>query len=77
MNGTGSWYDSAPIGSFFGTLKFELVYHSVYQTRNEVKADAFHYTESLYNRRRRHSALAYLSPEVCERLFHSEVLASA
>jgi len=77
MNGTGSWYDNAPMESFFGTLKCELVYHHAYQTRDEAKTDVFNYIESFYNRRRRHSALAYLSPEVCEQLFHSEAPTSA
>ena len=76
-NGVGSWYDNAPMESFFGTLKCELVYHNAYQTRDEARADVFHYIESFYNRRRRHSAIAYLSPEVCEQLFHSGALTSA
>jgi len=63
MNGAGSWYDNAPMQSFFGTLKSELVHHCVYHARDEAKADVFFYIESFYNRRRRHSALDYLSPE--------------
>ena len=77
MNGAGSWYDNAPMESFFGTLKSELVHHCVYHTRNEAKADVFYYIESFYNRRRRHSALDYLSPEVYEQLFHQGILTLA
>jgi putative transposase len=77
MNSTGSWYDNAPMESFFGTLKSELVHHCVYHTRDEAKADVFYYIESFYNRRRRHSALDYLSPEVYEQLFHQGVLTLA
>ena len=77
MNGAGSWYDNAPMESFFGTLKSELVHHSVYYTRDEAKTDVFYYIESFYNRRRRHSALDYLSPEVYEQLFHQGVLTLA
>ena len=77
MNSTGSWYDNAPMESFFGTLKSELVHHCVYYTRNEAKADVFYYIESFYNRHRRHSALDYLSPEVYEQLFHQGVLSLA
>jgi transposase InsO family protein len=72
MNGAGSWYDNAPMESFFATLKSELVHHCVYHTRDEAKADVFYYIESFYNRRRRHSALDYLSPEVYEQLFSQE-----
>jgi transposase InsO family protein len=69
MNGAGSWYDNAPMESFFGTLKSELVHHCVYHTRDEARADVFSYIESFYNRRRLHSALDYLSPEAYEQLF--------
>ena len=72
MNGVGTWYDNAPMESFFGTLKSELVYHRVYHTRDEAKADVFFYIESFYNRRRRHSALDYLSPEAYERLCYQQ-----
>ena len=77
MNGAGSWYDNAPMESFFGTLKSELVYHCVYHTRNEAKTDVFRYIEAFYNRRRRHSALDYLSPEAYEQLYHQQERAFA
>ena len=77
MNGAGSWYDNAPMESFFGTLKSELVHHRMYHTRDEAKADVFFYIESFYNRRRRHSAIDYLSPEAYEQLFCQQVLTFA
>ena len=39
MNGVGSWYDNAPMESFFGTLKSELVHHEAYQSCDEAKPD--------------------------------------
>ena len=72
MNGAGSWYDNAPMESFFATLKCELVYHCEYHTRDEARRDLFTYIETFYNRHRRHSALDYRSPETHERLFHSQ-----
>ena len=69
MNGVGTWYDNAPMESFFGTLKSELVHHRVYQTRDEARPDLFFYMEAFYNRRRRHSSLDYLSPEAYEQLY--------
>jgi transposase InsO family protein len=66
MNSVGTWYDNAPMESFFGTLKSELVHHRVYQTRDEARTDLFFYVEAFYNRRRRHSALDYLSPHAYE-----------
>jgi len=68
MNGKGSWYDNAPMESFFGTLKTERVHHCAYRTRNEGRTDVFYYIEAFYNRRRLHSALGYFSPVVYELL---------
>ena len=70
MNGVGSWYDNAPMESFIGTLKSELVHHRLYRTRDEARPDLFFYIEAFYNRRRRHSSLDYLSPEAYEQLYH-------
>jgi transposase InsO family protein len=71
MNGVGTWYDNAPMESFFGTLKNERVHHRVYRTRDEARSDLFYYIEAFYNRRRRHSSLDYLSPEAYEQLYHN------
>jgi putative transposase len=62
MSRTGNYYDQAPIESFFGTLKSELIHHRRYLSRAEARQDIFEYIEGFYNRRRRHSALGYLSP---------------
>jgi transposase InsO family protein len=70
MNGVGTWYDNAPMESFFGTLKRERVHHCLYRTRAEARPDLFYYIEAFYNRRRRHSSLDYLSPEAYEQLYH-------
>ena len=66
MNGVGTWYDNAPMESFFGTLKSERVHHCSYQTREEARTDLFFYIEAFYNRRRLHSSLGYVSPEAFE-----------
>ena len=69
MNSTGNWYDNAPMESFFGTLKSELVHYRRYGTHGDARADLFFYIESFYNRRRLHSTLGYLSPEAYEQLY--------
>ena len=71
------YYELGLIESFFGALKSELVHHSAYYSRTEARADVFYCIESIYNRRRRHSALDYLCPEVYEQLFHQGVLTFA
>ena len=62
MSDTGNCFDNAPVESFFGTLKRELVHFRSYQTRREARLDIFEYIEGFYNTRRSHSALGYLSP---------------
>jgi transposase InsO family protein len=72
MNGVGTWYDNAPMESFFATLKSELVNHRRYRTRNEASPDLFYYIEGFYNRRRLHSSLGYMSPVAYEQLYHKQ-----
>jgi transposase InsO family protein len=49
-------------------LKTELVHHRHYLSHAQAKSDLFEYIEVFYNRFRRHSALAYLSPAKYEAL---------
>jgi len=74
MNGVGTWYDNAPMESFFDTLKSELVHHRAYRTRAEASPDLFYYIEAWYNRRRLHSALGYESPATYEQLYHNNTI---
>ena len=62
MSRKGDCWDNAPMESFFGTLKKELVHHRRYRTREEARRDIFDYIEIFYNRERLHSSLGYLSP---------------
>jgi transposase InsO family protein len=68
MSRTGNCYDNAPMESFFGTLKTELIYQRRYTTRAEAKTDIFEYIEVFYNRFRRHSLLGYRCPVQFEQL---------
>src|SRR5258705_13686861 len=54
FSGVGCCYDNAPMESFWGTLKTELVYRQQYHSRAEAKIAIFAYIESCYNRQRRH-----------------------
>lgn len=62
MSRRGNCYDNAVMESFFGTLKRELVHHEHYATREQARQSIFEYIEVFYNRKRRHSALGYVSP---------------
>jgi transposase InsO family protein len=62
MSRKGNCYDNAPMESFWGTLKNELVHHQRYQTREQARREISEYIEIFYNRQRRHSRLGNLSP---------------
>lgn len=62
MSRRGNCYDNAVSESFFATLRWELLDRFKWPTRAAVKTAIFEYIEVWYNRRRRHSALGYLSP---------------
>jgi transposase InsO family protein len=66
MSGRGDCWDNAPMESFRGTLKTELVHHEQYATRNQARQSIFEYIEVFHNRKRLHSALGYQSPETFE-----------
>ena len=66
MSRKGNCWDNAPMESFFGTLKTELVHHSEYPNRDAARRDLFAYVEGYYNRQRRHSAIGYITPEQAE-----------
>jgi transposase InsO family protein len=68
MSRKGDCWDNAPMESFFGTLKKELVHQRKYRTRDEARRDIFEYIEIFYNRERLHSSLGYLSPADYENL---------
>src|SRR6185295_13581783 len=66
MSRKGNCWDNAPMESFFGTLKTELVHRGEYPDRDAARRDLFAYIEGYYNRQRRHSAIGYITPEQAE-----------
>ena len=62
MSRSGNCWDNSAMESFFKTLKTERTDNKVYRTRAEAKADVFDYIERLYNSKRRHSTIGYISP---------------
>ncbi len=66
MSRVGNCYDNAAMESFFKTLKTERTNHEEYATPEEARRSIFQYIEGWYNRRRRHSAIGYKSPEAFE-----------
>lgn len=64
MSRRGNCYDNAYVESWFGTLKKEWIYRHKYASESELRTLVFEYIETWYNRKRRHSSLGYLSPEM-------------
>jgi putative transposase len=76
MGSVGDYYDNAMAESFFATLECELVARSRWKTHTEAPMAVFDYLEGFYNPRRRHAALAYLSPAEYERRQHTRSTAA-
>lgn len=76
MNGKGNCFDNAPMESFWGTLKQELVHHRHYRARREATQDITEYIEIFYNRQRRQARLGFLSPVTYEQRFYAGLLAA-
>jgi len=61
MSRKGNCWDNAVAESFFHTLKTELVYHEIYETKAQANQSIFEYIE-VYCRQRMHSSNNNLSP---------------
>jgi transposase InsO family protein len=76
MSGKGNCFDNAPMESFWGTLKQELVYHRHYGSRREAIQDITEYIEIFYNRQRRQARLGFLSPAAYEQKYYAGLLSA-
>jgi transposase InsO family protein len=62
MGSIGDCYDNAVIESFWSRMQVELLDRQRWRTRLELANAMFDYLEVFHNRRRRHSALGWLTP---------------
>ena len=76
MSGKGNCYDNAPMESFWGMLKQELVYHHHFRTRTEARQAITEYIEVFYNRQRIQKKLGFLSPLAYTQQYYTGLLAA-
>ena len=69
MSRKGNCYDNAPIESFWGSLKNEMVHHQRFETRAWAESAIREYIEIFYNHQRLHSRIGYLAPAVFAQSF--------
>jgi putative transposase len=62
----GNPYDNAAAESFMKTLKYEEVYLWDYHSLEDVKHSIPYFLQQVYNQKRLHSALGYVTPEEFE-----------
>lgn len=62
MSRRGNPYDNAKAESFMKTLKVEAVYPMAFESFEDAATHLPNFIEAVYNRRRLHSSLGYLSP---------------
>ncbi len=76
MSRRGNPYDNARAESFIKTLKYEEVYRTEYLDFADARRRIGKFIESVYNRKRLHSALGYLPPAEFEQqlLFPAELI---
>jgi len=77
MSRKGDCYDKAPVESFFGTLKTELLHRHLWPTRAHARHAIADYIEHFYNPYRRHSSLGHLRPAEYERRHESGTTCAA
>ena len=76
MSRKGNCWDNAVAESFFHTLKTELTYHELYETKSQANQSIFEYIEVYYNRQRMHSTNNNYSPvEFEEMMLQNEKVA--
>jgi len=76
MSGKGNCFDNAPMESFWGTLKQELVHHRCYRSRREAIQDITEYIEIFYNRQLLQARRGFLSPAKYAQKYYAGLLAA-
>lgn len=70
--GKGNCYENAAMESFHATIKREMIYVKNIRDSETMRMEIFKFIEGFYNRRRIHSSLKYVSPEIFEQNLKSQ-----
>ena len=76
MSRKGDCWDNAPMESFWGSLKNELVHHRRFTTREQATREITEYIEIFYNRIRKQARLGYLSPAAFSQQYYAKKIAA-
>lgn len=76
MSRKADCWDNAPMESFWGSLKNELVHHQSYATREQARREITEYIEIFYNRIRKQARLGYLSPAAFSQQYYAKQMAA-
>lgn len=76
MSRKGDCWDNAPMESFWGSLKNELVHHQSFETREQARREITEYIEIFYNRIRKQERLGYLSPAAFSQQYYANRMAA-
>jgi putative transposase len=74
MSTKDNCYDNAPMESFWGTLKQELIHHQHYTNRRQAMQEITEYIEIFYNGQRLQAKLGFLSAATYIKRFYAELL---
>lgn len=73
MSRRGNCFDNAPMESFWGTLKTEMIYgQDKFRTRKEAELAIREYIDVFYNRQRIQKKLGYVSPVAFEQNYQAK-----
>ena len=76
MSRKGNCWDSAPMESFLGLLKNELVRHRRFVSREQARQEITEYIEIFYNRMRKQERLGFLSPAAFTQKYYANKMAA-
>jgi transposase InsO family protein len=76
MSGSGNCFDNAPMESFWGILKQELIHQRHYRSRQEARQEITEYIEIFYNRQRIQAKLGFVSPAGYARQYYANLVAA-